>query len=229
MLAAAVPLQRSARRSARRAAARAIRRRAAAADQSCPAALVGASLLALLFAGGVLFVFASVLSLRIRRLRDAAETAMHKSGKMDNAALPLIDARDELGDLARSFSRLLDEVAAYTDYLRTLASKLSHELQTPLAIVKSSLDNLDHQAVSADARILSDSCAWRRRTPRRDRARDERGQPHGARDRRRRSARISISPRWCAAASSPIARCSHRGARQRLARCRSRSCTVRPS
>ncbi len=40
--------------------------------------------------------------------------------------------------------------AAYTDYLRTLASKLSHELQTPLAIVKSSLDNLDHQAVPAD-------------------------------------------------------------------------------
>ena len=114
--------------------------------------LVGASLLALLFAGAVLFVFASVLGVRIRRLRDAAERAIHRSGKMDNAALPLIDARDELGDLARSFSRLLDEVAAYTDYLRTLASKLSHELQTPLAIVKSSLDNLDQQSVSADAR-----------------------------------------------------------------------------
>ena len=66
--------------------------------------------------------------------------------------LPLIGARDELGDLARSFARLLDEVNAYTDYLRTLASKLSHELQTPLAIVKSSLDNLDHQAVPAEAR-----------------------------------------------------------------------------
>jgi len=63
----------------------------------------------------------------------------------------LIGARDELGDLARSFARLLDEVNAYTDYLRTLASKLSHELQTPLAIVKSSLDNLDHQAMPAEA------------------------------------------------------------------------------
>jgi dedicated sortase system histidine kinase len=112
--------------------------------------LIGASLLALLFAAAVLFVFAGVLGLRIRRLRDAAERAIH--GQMDHAALPLIDSRDELGDLARSFSRLLDEVAAYTDYLRTLASKLSHELQTPLAIVKSSLDNLDHQSVSADAR-----------------------------------------------------------------------------
>ena len=113
--------------------------------------LAGASLLALVIAGGALFAFASALSLRIRRLRDAAEKALHRSGQMDNAALPLIGARDELGDLARTFARLLDEVGAYTDYLRTLASKLSHELQTPLAIVKSSLDNLDHQRLPADA------------------------------------------------------------------------------
>ncbi|HEX6832251.1 MAG TPA: ATP-binding protein [Rudaea sp.] len=114
--------------------------------------LIGASLLALLLAGAVLFAFASVLGLRIRRLRDAADRAMRKSGQMDSAELPLLGARDELGDLARSFAHLLDEVGAYTDYLRTLASKLSHELQTPLAIVKSSLDNLDHQAVPASAR-----------------------------------------------------------------------------
>jgi signal transduction histidine kinase len=112
--------------------------------------LGAASLAALLIAGGVLFVFASALSLRIRRLRNAAERAVHGGGKVDTA-LPLITARDELGDLARSFSRLLDEAAAYTEYLRTLASKLSHELQTPLAIVKSSLDNLEHQALHADA------------------------------------------------------------------------------
>ena len=110
-----------------------------------------ASLLALIVAGGVLFAFSSVLSLRIRRLRDAAERALRFSGNVDNAALPLIGARDELGDLARSFAGLLDEVNAYTDYLRTLASKLSHELQTPLAIVKSSLDNLDHQSLPPSA------------------------------------------------------------------------------
>jgi len=112
--------------------------------------LAAASLAALLIAGGVLFAFASVLSLRIRALRNAAERAVRAGGKFDSA-LPLIDTRDELGDLARSFARLLDEAAAYTDYLRTLASKLSHELQTPLAIVKSSLDNLEHQPLHADA------------------------------------------------------------------------------
>jgi two-component system sensor histidine kinase ChvG len=106
-----------------------------------------ASLFALFGAGGILFVFSSVLSLRIRRLRDAADRALRTTGSVDTKAMPLTDSRDELGDLARSFSGLLDEVSAYTDYLRTLASKLSHELQTPLAIVKSSLDNLDHQSL----------------------------------------------------------------------------------
>ena len=106
-----------------------------------------ASLFALFVAGGILFVFSSGLSLRIRRLRDAADRALRNSGSLDTASMPLTDSRDELGDLARSFAGLLDEVSAYTDYLRTLASKLSHELQTPLAIVKSSLDNLDHQSL----------------------------------------------------------------------------------
>ena len=114
--------------------------------------LIGASLFALLLAGGILFAFASVLGLRIRRLRNAAERAIRSGGQMDAAVLPMLAARDEIGDLARSFARLLDEANTYTDYLRTLASKLSHELQTPLAIVKSSLDNLDHQAVPAAAR-----------------------------------------------------------------------------
>jgi signal transduction histidine kinase len=70
--------------------------------------------------------------------------------------MPLAGDGDELGDLARSFGKLFDEVGAYTDYLRTLASKLSHELNTPLAIVKSSLDNLDHQALPDEARAYAD-------------------------------------------------------------------------
>jgi signal transduction histidine kinase len=63
----------------------------------------------------------------------------------------MTEAPDEIGDLARSFERLFEVVGGYTDYLRTLASKLSHELNTPLAIVKSSLDNLEHAALPAEA------------------------------------------------------------------------------
>jgi two-component system sensor histidine kinase ChvG len=117
-------------------------------------ALIGlatATLAALIVSGTILLVFGASLSFRIRRLRNAAERAVRTSGRLD-APLPLIDSPDELGDLARSFAKLVDEVGSYTEYLRTLASKLSHELNTPLAIVKSSLDNLDHQPLPASAR-----------------------------------------------------------------------------
>ncbi|SFK46872.1 ATP-binding protein [Rhodanobacter glycinis] len=102
----------------------------------------------LLAAGIVLFAFATRLSLRLGRLRDAAERAQLDDGRLDGHLrgehFPMVEADDEIGDLARSFSRLFEVVGGYTDYLRTLASKLSHELNTPLAIVKSSLDNLEH-------------------------------------------------------------------------------------
>ncbi len=109
----------------------------------------------LLVAGGILLLFATKLSLRLGRLRNAAERAQLNDGRLDGlferGKFPMTDAPDEIGDLARSFERLFEVVGSYTDYLRTLASKLSHELNTPLAIVKSSLDNLEHAALPAEA------------------------------------------------------------------------------
>jgi len=116
--------------------------------------LAGATLAALAIAGLILLLFGASLSFRIRRLRNAAEQMVRTSGRL-SGPMPLASDDDELGDLARSFAKLFDEIGAYTDYLRTLASKLSHELNTPLAIVKSSLDNLDHQALPADARAYA--------------------------------------------------------------------------
>jgi dedicated sortase system histidine kinase len=109
----------------------------------------------LLVAGGILLWFATRLSLRLGRLRDAAERAQLADGRLDGlfakGRFPMTAAEDEIGDLARSFERLFEAVGGYTDYLRTLASKLSHELNTPLAIVKSSLDNLEHALQANDA------------------------------------------------------------------------------
>lgn len=112
--------------------------------------LLGVSLVAFLASGGVMFLFASRLGSRIRRLRDAAEHALDREGRV--TPFPVTKAGDEVGDLSRSFASLLDQVAAYTDYLRSLSGKLSHELNTPLAIVRTSLDNLESSALPADAR-----------------------------------------------------------------------------
>jgi two-component system, OmpR family, sensor histidine kinase ChvG len=96
--------------------------------------------------------YATWLSLRVRRLAQAAETALGPHGEI-RIGIPDAAAKDELGDLARSFTHLLERLRQHTDYLRTLASKLSHELRTPLAVVSTSLDNLEHEvsAPSAEA------------------------------------------------------------------------------
>jgi two-component system sensor histidine kinase ChvG len=88
-----------------------------------------------------LVLFAGRLSARIRHLRDAAGTALDRDGRV--RAFPVSSARDEIGDLSRSFAALLGEVGVYTGYLRSLAGKLSHELNTPIAIVRTSLENLE--------------------------------------------------------------------------------------
>ncbi len=102
--------------------------------------------------------FATLLSLRIRRLRNATEHAMADDGRL-STHLPGISADDELGDLSRSFQTLLVQLKDYTQYLRSLASKLSHELRTPLAVVQSSLDNLQSQELTDQSNVYAQRAA----------------------------------------------------------------------
>ena len=115
------------------------------------AGLMLISVLAMLAVGLVLFAFAGRLSSRIRTLSRAAERAIVQEGRDAPAGFVASNARDELGDLSRSFGRLLEEVGAYSDYLRGLAGTLSHELHTPIAVVRSSLENLEAEALPAAA------------------------------------------------------------------------------
>jgi len=110
------------------------------------ARLINVTLVATLLVAGVLVGYSSWLSRRIRNLSYAAVAALEN--ETPHAALPSALAADEIGDLSRSFSSVLQQLGDYNAYLRTLASKLSHELRTPLAIVTSSLENLEHEALS---------------------------------------------------------------------------------
>ncbi|HUE48319.1 MAG TPA: ATP-binding protein [Steroidobacteraceae bacterium] len=98
----------------------------------------------------LMFAFAAWLALRLSRLRQASESALTRTGLV--TSFPETDARDELGDVARGFSTLLQRLNEYTSYLRTLAGKLAHEIRTPLTIVRSSLDNLESEQVPPAAR-----------------------------------------------------------------------------
>jgi dedicated sortase system histidine kinase len=104
--------------------------------------MLGYSLLAIGVAAAGLLGYASLLSWRIRRLSRSVDDAIGEDGVVKAGFTPGRSA-DEIGDLSRHYARLLARIREYNDYLRTLSRKLSHELRTPIAVIKSSLDNLD--------------------------------------------------------------------------------------
>lgn len=114
--------------------------------------LVLATFVAMLGVGLGLFAFAGRLSARIGTLSRAAERAIAREGRDAGTDFVPSQASDELGDLSRSFGRLLKEVETYSDYLRGLAGTLSHELHTPIAVVRSSLENLESETLPDAAR-----------------------------------------------------------------------------
>jgi two-component system sensor histidine kinase ChvG len=97
----------------------------------------------------IMFAFATWISLRIGRLRAAADSAVGSDGRI-LLHMPESSSADEIGALSRGFERLLARLNEHTQYLRTLGGKLSHELRTPLTIVRSSLDNLESEGLRDD-------------------------------------------------------------------------------
>ena len=72
------------------------------------------------------------------------QTVLDDSGRL-HIHMPSHKARDEIGQLSRGIESMLTEMREYTQYLKDLGSRLSHEMKTPLAIVQSSLDNLEQE------------------------------------------------------------------------------------
>ncbi len=114
--------------------------------------VVAVTLIVLVAGALTLFLFASRLSVRLRRLRNEAEAAIDSQGRV-RGLLSGSTAGDEIGDLSRSFSTALERLAQYNRYLEAMGGRLSHELRTPIAVVRSSLDNLKIQPLPQEAAV----------------------------------------------------------------------------
>jgi dedicated sortase system histidine kinase len=113
--------------------------------------LLGTSLILILITGGTLFLLATWLTSRISRLNRKFNRAVNLDGRIIETVTGSHE-RDELGNLDRTFTNVLQRLQAYNHYLEQMASRLAHEFRTPLAMVQSSLENLrlddipkDHQ------------------------------------------------------------------------------------
>ena len=100
-----------------------------------------------------LLIYATRLSFRLRRLSLDASEAIDEHGRVVGK-IAGSRASDEIGDLSRSYAAMLERLKEYNNYLESLAGKLSHELRTPMAVVQSSLDNLQSDTSCKDAEYL---------------------------------------------------------------------------
>jgi len=107
-------------------------------------AMINLSMLAFVITVGVLLMFATRLSLRIHKLRNEVDASISDDGRIQHVDLHSRSG-DEIGDLSRGFSGMLQRLDQYNRYLETMAGKLGHELRTPITIVRSSLDNIDKE------------------------------------------------------------------------------------
>jgi dedicated sortase system histidine kinase len=103
----------------------------------------------------ILLAFATRLAARIRRLHAEAESAIDDQGRVRGSITPS-GAKDEIGDLTRTMSAVLERLKGYNEYLEAMAGRLSHELRTPVAVVRSSLDNLKAHPLGAEERVYVD-------------------------------------------------------------------------
>ena len=99
-------------------------------------------ILAIMTLGALTFIlFATRISSRIRNLSNQAELAIDKQGRITAKMTPS-KSNDEIGDLSRSFTTAVNRLSEYNYYLESMSARLSHELRTPIAVVKTSLENL---------------------------------------------------------------------------------------
>jgi dedicated sortase system histidine kinase len=89
----------------------------------------------------VLLLYATLLIRRVTKLNRQLKETVSDDGRLRQTMHASI-LGDEIGELNRGISSMIDRLQAYQQYLETMAGKLSHELRTPLTVVQSSLENL---------------------------------------------------------------------------------------
>jgi dedicated sortase system histidine kinase len=105
--------------------------------------LIAVTVIVFVLVAAALMTFAWRLTRRIRRLSKASGHAINPEGRLrEDHRLPDKKAGDEIGHLSRSISGMLDRLTHYTSYLERMPDTLAHELNNPLNVVNSSLENL---------------------------------------------------------------------------------------
>ena len=109
------------------------------------------SVLSLVAVFVALLAFAGRLAWRIGSLRQEASAAIDHYGRLRRAELKSeINAGDEIGDLSRSVSNMLEKLHQHNTFLESMPRTLRHEINNPLNTLSTSLQNLAEEFPQVD-------------------------------------------------------------------------------
>lgn len=95
------------------------------------------------------FPVARRLARRLERLRAQVD----ELGSGDLSARVVVDGRDEVAALARSFNRAADQIERLVESQRSMLASASHELRSPLARLRMAVELLGHGSSRPELRI----------------------------------------------------------------------------
>jgi signal transduction histidine kinase len=108
---------------------------------------LGAVLVALLFGT----VLAWRITTPVRQLTRAAEDIA--AGNLDSRAE--VNSEDEIGQLARSFNRMADNLARSDELRRRMTADIAHELRTPLSVIRGQIEAIQDGIFPPDSAHLA--------------------------------------------------------------------------
>lgn len=123
--------------------------------------VLGVALLAAGLAALVAFVIAPMAGMRLVRRVEAVNAACLAFGSGDmSARAPGSASQDEFGTLARSVNAMFERIEDLVGGLRDVSNRAAHDLRTPIARLRSQLDqarragNLEAAQAAAEAALL---------------------------------------------------------------------------
>lgn len=108
-----------------------------------------------LLAVGVAVILTFFLSRRILApLESLSKVARQVAGR-DFSARAGVQSRDEVGELARTFNSMAEELSRTEEVRRNLVADVAHELRTPVTNIRGYIEGIGDGVMSADATTLA--------------------------------------------------------------------------
>lgn len=111
-------------------------------------------LLAILVGGGLALVVTMLLSRSILRPVEAMTEAVRRMGSGDLSQRMDIQANGEVGELARAFNAMADNLERLELLRRTMVTDVAHELRTPLSNVRGYLEAIQDEMVRPTREVI---------------------------------------------------------------------------